>query len=248
MRARSLGPDLCECPARAKPREVQRRVGARDHHQPRRRGQVVEREIDRVEAFEIGDALEVVEHESERGAKRRDAVRQLDDRALDDCSGSLQPPQRTAAKAAAHSFDRHRRVGPEPHRGRCRRPRASPRRRSRSASPTTCGRQRSSRNPAEPLTSVERHLVPLAEPPALAGARPSRGAASAGSSFVSADGSASNSTGGVIGGLVRTSSRDVHAAEGAMRQVAGSPKRNVDRARAEPTHPARSPSHRTPGL
>ena len=30
--------------------------------------------------------------------------------------GDLQPPQRTAAKAAAHAFDRHGRVGPEPHR------------------------------------------------------------------------------------------------------------------------------------
>ena len=67
-------------------------------------------------ALDIRDALEVVEHESERGAKRRDAVHQVDHRTLDGMSGRLQPPQRTAAKAAAHSFDRHRRVGPEPHR------------------------------------------------------------------------------------------------------------------------------------
>ena len=86
------------------------------HHQPRRRRQVVECVIDRVEALAIGDALEVVEHDGERRAERRDAVRQLDHGALEGMPGSLQPLQRTAAEAAAHAFDRHGHVGPEPHR------------------------------------------------------------------------------------------------------------------------------------
>ena len=145
-----VGPNLCEGGARAKPREVERRVGPCDHHQPRRRRKVVEYVVDRVEALAIGDALEVVEHDGERRAERRDAVRQLDHGALEGMPGSLQPLQRTAAEAAAHAFDRHGHVGPEPHRvvvgGLERQPGDGSPKRSRA----TCGRPPSSHIPGEP--------------------------------------------------------------------------------------------------
>ena len=77
---------------------------------------MVERVVDRVEGLEIGDALEVVEHESERRAERRDAVHQLDQGALEDRPGALQPLERSAPKAVTHAFDRRGGIGPEPRR------------------------------------------------------------------------------------------------------------------------------------
>ena len=51
------------------------------------RGQVVECEVDRFEALEIGDAWKSSSTSVSGGAERRDAVHQLDHRALDECPG-----------------------------------------------------------------------------------------------------------------------------------------------------------------
>ena len=200
------GPNLGERAARAKPREVERRVGPRHHHQPRRRGQVVECVVDRVEALAIGDALEVVEHDGERRAERRDAVRQLD-------HGALERNARESSAAAAHrGRGRRARVRPPwPRRsrtapGRCRRPRASPRRRLPEA--LSCHVRAATVFPypggAETSVSVtsSRSRISWTRGRATISAR-SLGR----SSFVSAIGSVSNSTGLVIGGLVRRGSR-----------------------------------------
>ena len=91
-------------------------VVSRHDHQPARGWQVLECIVDRLEAFEVGDAVKVVEHDCQRRIMRRDAVCELDHRTLERGAGHFQTLQRAAAEATAHAVDRQRHIGPEPQR------------------------------------------------------------------------------------------------------------------------------------
>ena len=66
--------DLDELPARAQAPERQRRIGARGDRQVHRGRQVLEQEGERLVHPRVGDEVQVIEHEHERRAARRELV------------------------------------------------------------------------------------------------------------------------------------------------------------------------------
>jgi hypothetical protein len=112
MRARSRAPPPA-CPRHACA-QAGGRVCPRDDDHPRRLRRVLERIVDRGQAFGVGDGLQVVEHEYERLPKRRERVHQLVDGALDRAARDAQALERTAPEPLPHSIDGGRDVGPHP--------------------------------------------------------------------------------------------------------------------------------------
>ena len=107
--------ELGQGSVRAQLGKPQRRVGAGQDEEPRRRGQVSEREIERFDAIPVGHDLEVVQHDVQLGPVRRDPVHQLDDPVLDAESARAETPQRGPAEAAPDPVDRRCDVAPEAH-------------------------------------------------------------------------------------------------------------------------------------
>ena len=70
--------------------------------------------VDRGQAFLVRHCVEVVEHDDQAGAERRDAVHQLVHGVLDRAARNAEPSQRAPSEPWPYAIDRRRHVPPQP--------------------------------------------------------------------------------------------------------------------------------------